>query len=128
MKWFFYPIFLMAVSSAGCDMKRSGGRKEDSRPGFAGEITFNAHIRPNFSDTCFACHGFDAGKRKAGLRLDTPEGAYAKLKDSDVRAIVPGKPDESAILKRIVSSDPDEVMPPPDFRKGRKIHPLPIRC
>ena len=51
------------------------------------------------------------------LRLDTPEGAYAKLKDSDERAIVPGKPDESAVLKHIFSSDPEEIMPPPEFHK-----------
>ncbi len=81
------------------------------------KVTFNAHIRPIFSDTCFACHGFDAKKRKADLRLDTPEGGYAKLKDSEERAIVPGRPDESAILQHIVSNDPDEVMPPPDFHK-----------
>ena len=62
------------------------------------KVTFNAHIRPIFSDTCFACHGFDAKTRKEDLRLDTPEGAYAKLKDSDLHAIVPGKPNESAIL------------------------------
>lgn len=80
-------------------------------------VTFNAHIRPIFSDTCFSCHGFDANTREADLRLDTPEGAYAKLKGSDERAIVPGKPEESAVLKRVFSGDPDEVMPPPDFHK-----------
>ncbi len=80
-------------------------------------VTFNAHIRPIFSNTCFACHGFDAKTRKENLRLDTPEGAYAKLKNSEKRAIVPGKPDESAILERIFSNDPDEVMPPPEFHK-----------
>lgn len=81
------------------------------------EVTFNAHIRPIFSNTCFACHGFDKSHRKADLRLDTPEGAYAKLKDSEIRAIVPGKPEESAIWKHISSTDPEEVMPPPEFHK-----------
>jgi hypothetical protein len=81
------------------------------------QVTFNAHIRPIFSDTCFACHGFDAKHREADLRLDTPEGAYAKLKDSNEHAIVPGKPEESAILKRLFSTDPEEIMPPPDFHK-----------
>jgi hypothetical protein len=80
-------------------------------------VTFNAHIRPIFSNTCFSCHGFDAKTREADLRLDTPEGAYAKLKDSDEFAIVPGKPDESAVLKRIFSTDAEDVMPPKDFHK-----------
>ncbi len=81
------------------------------------KVTFNAHIRPIFSDTCFACHGFDAKTREAELRLDTPEGAYAKLKDSEERAIVPGHADQSAIMKHILSTDPDEVMPPKKFHK-----------
>ncbi|MFD0892026.1 PSD1 domain-containing protein [Luteolibacter ambystomatis] len=81
------------------------------------KVSFNAHIRPIFSNTCFACHGFDKAHRKADLRLDTEEGGYAKLKDSEQRAIVPGKPEESAIWKHIVSTDPKEVMPPPEFHK-----------
>jgi len=80
-------------------------------------VTFNAHIRPIFSDTCFACHGFDPGTREADLRLDTPEGAYAKLKDSDIHAIVPGQPEASAILARMASTDPEKIMPPPSFHK-----------
>lgn len=81
------------------------------------KITFNEHIRPIFSDTCFACHGFDAKHRKADLRLDTFEGATAKLKESDEHAIVPGKPEESAVWKRLVTKDPEQVMPPVEFHK-----------
>ncbi|MCP5535610.1 MAG: PSD1 domain-containing protein [Akkermansiaceae bacterium] len=81
------------------------------------QVTFNAHIRPIFSDKCFSCHGFDQKKREADLRLDTPEGAYAKLKESDGRAIVPGKPDQSDVWKRIVTNDPETLMPPEDFHK-----------
>jgi hypothetical protein len=88
------------------------------------KVTFNAHIRPIFSDTCFSCHGFDPVTREADLRLDTPEGAYAKLADSNEHAIVPGKPDESAIITRMFSKDPEEVMPPPDFHKDLTDHQL----
>jgi hypothetical protein len=105
------PVFLIT----GCDQKKSSVQQPNAP--VPERVTFNAHIRPIFSDTCFSCHGFDAETREADLRLDTPEGAYAKLKDSEVRAIVPGKPDESAILKRMHSTDPDDVMPPPEFHK-----------
>jgi hypothetical protein len=105
----------------GCEESHSASvEKRDTGlkpPALPEKVTFNAHIRPIFSDTCFACHGFDAKKREADLRLDTPEGAYAKLKDSELHAIVPGKPNESAILAHIFSDDPDEVMPPPKFHK-----------
>jgi hypothetical protein len=94
--------------------KRDTGTVQSALPE---TVSFNAHIRPIFSDTCFACHGFDSKKREADLRLDTPEGAYAKLKDSEHHAIVPGKPNESAILKHIFSDDPEEIMPPPKFHK-----------
>jgi len=79
-------------------------------------VTFNRDIRPILSDQCFACHGFDEKERKADLRLDTPEGAFADL--GGYRAFVPGKPDESEAWIRITSTDEDEVMPPPDFHKS----------
>ncbi len=122
MKSTFLPVVLIAVLSSACDRASStaaalSGAGKSPEADIPKAVTFNAHIRPIFSNTCFACHGFDAKKREADLRLDTPEGAYAKLKDSQERAIVPGKPDESAIFKHIVSTDPEEVMPPPDFHK-----------
>ena len=60
------------------------------------KVEFNKHIRPIFSDTCFHCHGPDLNKAKAKLQLHSFAKATAPL-DSDpkLRAIVPGKPDES---------------------------------
>lgn len=79
-------------------------------------IDFNFHIRPILSDKCFACHGPDANKREAGLRLDTPAGAFAALKDEPSQyVIVPGDKEKSAVWHRISSEDPSEVMPPPEF-------------
>ncbi|MEJ6581915.1 MAG: PSD1 and planctomycete cytochrome C domain-containing protein [Akkermansiaceae bacterium] len=75
-------------------------------------LSFNSDIRPLLSDRCFACHGFDAKAREADLRLDTPEGAFKKGDNGP--AIVPGAPDASHIWERIISKDPDEVMPPHD--------------
>jgi hypothetical protein len=79
-------------------------------------IDFNREVRPILADACFACHGPDEGTRKAGLRLDTREGALAALK-SGGRAIVPGDPDESELVFRVEADDPTVVMPPPDSHK-----------
>src|SRR5438067_13165924 len=76
------------------------------------KVIFNRDIRPILSDTCFKCHGFDAAKRKAELRLDTLEGATKDL-GGGAGAIVPGKPDESEAYERITSDDPEYKMPPP---------------
>lgn len=79
------------------------------------QVSYNFHIRPILSDNCFACHGPDANKREAGLRLDTPEGAYAALKESlGLHAVIPGKPSESELIRRIVTTDEGEMMPPPE--------------
>ncbi|HRQ91104.1 MAG TPA: DUF1549 domain-containing protein, partial [Bacteroidia bacterium] len=82
-------------------------------------IDFNRDIRPLISNHCVACHGPDEGERKADLRLDTPEGATADL--GGHAALVPGKPDESELLLRILSEDDGEVMPPP--KKGKRFTP-----
>jgi hypothetical protein len=81
----------------------------------AAKLDFNRDIRPILSDNCFACHGFDAHTRKADLRLDTAEGAYASV--DGVQAVKPGVPEESSIIQRIESTDEDEVMPPPESHK-----------
>lgn len=78
-------------------------------------ISYNTHIRPILSDKCFKCHGPDKQKRLSGYRLDTPEGAYAALKDQpDKHGIVPGKPESSDVMQRITSTDPTYLMPPPE--------------
>ena len=74
-------------------------------------VSFNRDVRPILSDNCFYCHGNDPTHRKAKLRLDVREGA---LKNE---AFVPGKPDESDLIKRILTSDADDLMPPPDSHK-----------
>jgi hypothetical protein len=81
------------------------------------KVSFNREIRPILSEQCFSCHGFDAKHRKADLRLDTREGALA---DNDgVRAIIPGDPTKSELWQRLLSTDPEEVMPPPEAHKPK---------
>jgi hypothetical protein len=79
-------------------------------------VEFNRDIRPILSDKCFACHGFDPKTRKAGLRLDTLEGATVG-KDGKPGAVVPGDVPKSELWARITSSDPDELMPPAESHK-----------
>ena len=72
----------------------------------AGKLKFNRDIRPILSDKCFFCHGPDPKKREAKLRLDEAESAIAK------KAIVPGNADASEMIKRILTDDADDHMPP----------------
>lgn len=82
-------------------------------------VSYNFHIRPVLSDKCFKCHGPDLNKMEAGLRLDLPEFAYAPLKETrGAFALVPGKPDESELFRRIISADPGYQMPTPDSHLG----------
>ena len=81
----------------------------------ADKLDFNRDVRPILSDNCFACHGFDAKKRKADMRLDLPEGAFTAI--DGVLPIKPGDPEVSSIIQRILSKDEDEVMPPPETHK-----------
>jgi hypothetical protein len=76
----------------------------------ADTVGFNRDIRPIMSDTCFHCHGFDPKSRKGGLRLDIREDALKAGKSGEI-AIVPGKPEQSEIIKRIFSTDAEDVMP-----------------
>lgn len=82
----------------------SFGRADEARVGF------NRQILPILSEKCFRCHGPDARQRKGDLRLDTDAGARAK-RDSGA-AIVPGLPDESELVRRVLSEDETERMPP----------------
>ena len=69
------------------------------------EVKFNQHIRPILSDKCFHCHGPDKADREADLRLDTADGILTDL--GGYFAIVPKKPEESEVYKRITHADPD---------------------
>lgn len=101
------PILLITIIVALSS--RSGG-------GLADEIDFNRDIRPILSDKCFRCHGPDSGERQTSMRLDRRDSALAPL-DGGGRAIVPGDPEASELLRRIVSDDESLRMPPPETGK-----------
>lgn len=75
------------------------------------KVGYNRDVRPILSDKCFRCHGPDAQSRKADLRLDVREAALAE--HDGVRTIVPGNLEDSDLMRRVLSADEDEVMPPP---------------
>lgn len=80
------------------------------------ELNFNTDIKPILSDKCFACHGPDKGKILGGLQLHDPSIAYKELSESPGKyAIVPGNVVASEIYHRILSDNPEMVMPTPDF-------------
>ncbi|MFN0052668.1 MAG: PSD1 and planctomycete cytochrome C domain-containing protein [Planctomycetales bacterium] len=77
---------------------------------------FQREVLPIFTDHCAQCHGVDAAERKSGLRFDLRDSAL-KGGDSGTPAIVPGQPDDSELIRRVMATDPAEVMPPPSYNK-----------
>ena len=100
------PWFVFTVAASGAEP----GKRVD----------FNFQVRPILSDKCFNCHGPDSRQRKAGLRLDTKEGAFG-LNKSGGHAIVSGNLDDSDLIARITAEDESDRMPPKSL--GRSLSP-----
>ncbi|GAB3640925.1 PSD1 and planctomycete cytochrome C domain-containing protein [Spirosoma arcticum] len=104
----------IVVYLQSCTTGSSGKLTNDGPEIIPDKISYNFDIRPILSDKCLACHGPDANKREAGLRLDMAESAYQALKEHpSAHALVPGKPDLSEVFLRITSPDTSIMMPPP---------------
>ncbi len=82
----------------------------------AADVSFNRDVRPILTENCYSCHGPDASSRKASLRLDGAEHATQPAKSGAV-AIVPGNPAESELIKRIFTTDHDDLMPPAETHR-----------
>ncbi|MCB1233654.1 MAG: DUF1549 domain-containing protein [Verrucomicrobiae bacterium] len=80
-------------------------------------VDFAREIRPILSDRCFKCHGFDDLTREADLGLHTREFATADL--GGYRAVEPGNPEKSEIIARMITDDPDDLMPPAKSNKPK---------
>ena len=78
------------------------------------KIDFGSQIKPILADKCYACHGPDESKHQADFRIDQK----ASLLDPKMGILIPGDPDASPIIEKILSADPDEVMPPSDYLKA----------
>ena len=104
-------IFCWACSNS-VDLPQDVAAVENQLPD---EVDYNLHVKPILSDRCFACHGPDKTKQKAGLRLDLGDQAFAfASKETGRHAIVPGEPGSSEMVHRILAKDPDVVMPTPE--------------
>jgi len=108
----FY-IFLIALFSLCSDDKGSNSSATSNKK-IPQVIDFNYHVKPILSDKCFACHGPDLATQKGDLRLDTPEGAFETVLESGDHPIVPGDLSKSVVYNKIISADPESIMPPPE--------------
>jgi hypothetical protein len=107
--------FLFAVIWLLLPDDHEGAASAGIQRGLPEEISFNFHVKPILSDKCFTCHGPDANKRKAGLRLDDEIGAKGELAENPGKyAIIPGETEKSELISRIFSVDAAVMMPPPD--------------
>ncbi|GAB4017260.1 hypothetical protein GCM10028773_12940 [Spirosoma koreense] len=109
-----YSLLVLLVGAVwatqSCTRSSAGQADEEQLPDM---VSYNFDIRPILSDKCLACHGPDANKREAGLRLDMPESAFKALKEHPgAHAIVAGKPELSEVFLRISSQDTSTLMPP----------------
>ncbi|HTN01345.1 MAG TPA: PSD1 and planctomycete cytochrome C domain-containing protein [Planctomycetaceae bacterium] len=98
-----------------CALLAAGWLPADTASAADAAPDFQRDIRPILSNLCYQCHGFDEAAREGELRLDQ-RAAATELQDGQA-AIVPGKPDESELIRRILSNDPDVQMPPPASNK-----------
>jgi hypothetical protein len=117
-----FPPRLLRFGPAWLVMLGLGPLLRGGGPSLPPVIDFNRDIRPILSDNCYRCHGPDQSKRKAHLRLDTREGLFTRTKEPGV--VVPGKPGESELFRRITAVDKDERMPDP--KSGKMLSPRQI--
>lgn len=99
--------FLTAVSALVLASTQGSAQTPEAKPK---PVSFVRDIRPILAKNCYACHGPDESQRKAKLRLDTKQGAFATRESGN--PLAPGKPDESEVYVRITSDDPTMRMPP----------------
>ncbi|HEY4966468.1 MAG TPA: PSD1 and planctomycete cytochrome C domain-containing protein [Puia sp.] len=112
-------ILILFTGAMGILYSCGHGHSADSGRVLPEKISYNFDVRPILSDKCYKCHGPDASHREAHLRLDIPDSVYAPLKiTKGAFALVPGKPDQSEVYKRISSADLTYMMPPPDAHLG----------
>lgn len=108
-----FPLFMSSALSRTLALSVTAVVLGWTSAAFA-DVSYNFEIKPILAEHCFKCHGQDEKQRKADLRLDDRDNALA------MKAVVPGDAEVGTLIERIVSTDPDEVMPPPKEHKPLK--------
>ncbi len=103
-----FPVHLLVLIFSSLVFFASNWAHSDEQY-VADRISFKRDVRPIFSDHCFACHGPDANRREADLRLDTQEGVMSAIQIGDAT--------KSELMRRILSHEDEVRMPPPKFNK-----------
>ncbi len=113
---YFAVLHLFLLLAYSCQMSQNAPDAGSAQQ-IPDKIDFNFHVRPILSDRCYKCHGPDENARKANLRLDIEEGAFAMVDPAEKRyAIVPGDLGKSHLFDRVSSKNPELMMPPPDSK------------
>lgn len=110
-------LFLLALIAGNCGMVNPLPIPEEVATAMRelpDQLDYNIHVKKVLSDKCFSCHGPDAAKQKADLRLDLADAAYEKLTESGLKAIRPGNISKSEVAHRILSTQEDYMMPTPE--------------
>ena len=108
---FKFPFWiLLLISLIGCkkELPEYVAIQYDALPA---QIDYNIHVKPILSDKCYLCHGPDEGTRKAGMRFDTENGLFDKTLKGNF-PVKAGNLNKSELIHRILSDDPDYIMPP----------------
>ncbi len=112
-KKIFFLLLVIAML-AGCDNMELPSDVQTAMVDIPEHVDYNIDVKPILSDKCFRCHGPDAKKQKADLRLDIASFAFDKKTESGLKAIKPGSLSKSEIIHRILSTDTGYVMPTPE--------------
>lgn len=116
-------LLALLTAASSCQNSNQGPLAQEGQ--LPDVVDYNFHVRPVLSDKCFICHGPDANKRQAGLRLDIADSAYKALRETPgAHALVPGKPQLSEVFRRISSTDTSIRMPPPTSNLQLSAHEI----
>ncbi|MDR3622424.1 MAG: PSD1 and planctomycete cytochrome C domain-containing protein [Paludisphaera borealis] len=110
-------LAVLALVASSTDARAGEGEPKSPGRTVPKTVRFNRDVRPILADKCLLCHGPDATQRKGELRLDTLKDATAAAASGEP-AVVPGDVDASELVRRIISDDGDERMPPAKTKKS----------